>query len=298
MAIRVDYVVKETTNNLLRNMLLTFASVITFTVSLGIMGGAILVKAGVDHAFARWRDGVDFIVYMNPGASKEQIDTIRSELEASPQVDSIKFVDTEATFKEFQELFKDDPQITENVNPEDLPQSFRVKPKNPNSAVVEEVGQTFENRPGVYRVDFAAEAIRALERTFGRLSTMFVALAFVLLAASFLLIMFMIQAAVFARRREIEVQRLVGATNWFIRIPFLLEGAVHAVIGWVLASISLVGLTYGWRRIFTGEDIETFFGSILWQNGDVLTASIVMLVVALAVGTISSALAVGFYLKV
>ena len=298
MAVRVDYVVRETTNNLLRNLLLTFASVITFTVSLGILGGAVLVKAGVDNAFAKWRDDVEFIVYLKPEANKEQIDAVGEELKSSPQVASVEFVDTEATFKEFKELFKDDPQITENVNAEDLPQSYRVRPKNPRSEIVAELGKSFENREGVYEVQFAAEAIRQLERTFDRLSTMFVILAVVLLFASCLLIMYMIHAAVFARRREIEVQRLVGATNWFIRIPFLLEGAVHAFLGWALASLSLVGLTYAWRRIFSGSEVKSLFVSIAWANGDVISASFLMLVVALVLGTASSALAVSFYLKV
>lgn len=297
MAIRVDYVVRETTNNLLRNLLLTFASVITFTVSLGIMGGAVLVKDGVDHAFVRWRNDVEFIVYMQPGATKEQIDAVRKELNSSPQVKSIQFVDAEATYKEFKDMFKDEPQITENVDAQQLPQSFRVRPKNPRSQIVAELGQSFENRKGVYKVDFPAAAIRDLERTFDQLSTMFVALAIVLLVASFLLIMFMIQAAVFARRREIEVQRLVGATNWFIRIPFLLEGAVHAIIGWIMATVALAGMTFGWRRIFSSKNIQSFFGDINWTNGNVAMASVLMLVVALAVGTFSSALAVSFYLK-
>lgn len=298
MAVRVDYVVRETTNNLLRNLLLTFASIITFTVSLGIMGGAVLVKKGVDNAFSRWRNDVEFIVYMLPRTEKENIDAVRQDLEASPQVESISFVDTAATFKEFKKIFEDDPRITDNVKPEDLPQSFRVRPKNPRASVVVELGQSFENRPGVYKVEFAADAIRSLEQTFDRLSTMFLVLALVLLFASFLLIMFMIQAAVFAHRREIEVQRLVGATNWFIRIPFLLEGAVHAVIGWLLATLALVGLTEAWQRILSSSNVQSFFGSIVWNGGDVVVSSGVMLAVALAVGTFSSALAVGFYLKV
>ena len=109
MAMRLDYVIRETTNNLLRNLLLTVASIITFGVSLGILGGALLFVAGVDHAFERWKDGVEFIVYMQPGADQEKIDQVEGKLAASPQVADISFVDTEKTFEEFQQLFRDDP---------------------------------------------------------------------------------------------------------------------------------------------------------------------------------------------
>lgn len=94
---------------------------------LGILGGALLFVAGVDHVLERWKDGVEFIVYMQPGADQEKIDQVKGKA-ASPQVSDIKFVDTWATFKEFQQLFRDDPDIVASVKPQDLPQSFRVTP--------------------------------------------------------------------------------------------------------------------------------------------------------------------------
>lgn len=202
MAMRLDYVVRETTNNLLRNLLLTVASIITFGVSLGILGGALLFVAGVDHAFERWKDGVEFIVYMQPGADQEKIDQVEGKLAASPQVSDITFVDTEKTFKEFQQLFRDDPDIVASVEPQDLPQSFRVTPTNPQSNVVSELGQSFQNEPGVYKVEFALGAVKQMESFLSNLSTFFIVLAVVLLVATALLIVFMIQTAVFARRRD------------------------------------------------------------------------------------------------
>lgn len=297
MAMRLDYVVRETSNNLLRNLLLTVASIITFGVSLGILGGALLFVAGVDHAFERWKDGVEFIVYMQPGADQEKIDQVKGKLAASPQVSDIKFVDTGATFKEFQQLFRDDPDIVASVKPQDLPQSFRVTPTNPQSNVVSELGQSFQNEPGVYKVEFALDAVKQMERFLKNLSTFFIVLAVVLLMATALLIVFMIQTGVFARRREIEVQRLVGATNWFIRIPFILEGVVHAIIGWAAATAGLWGLTWVWRTNFVNKDVQSFFGAIWWTDFNVLVVMGLLIVVALVVGAIGSTLSVSWYLK-
>ena len=99
------------------------------------------------------------------------------------------------------------------MSPADLPQSFRIRPKNPDSEGVAALGESFADRDDVYEVQFAPKALLALEGKFDRLGSMFVILALVLLSASLLMILFVIQVAVFARRREIELQQLVGATN-------------------------------------------------------------------------------------
>lgn len=184
-----------------------------------------------------------------------------------------------------------------SVKPQDLPQSFRVTPTNPQSNVVSELGQSFQNEPGVYKVEFALDAVKQMERFLKNLSTFFIVLAVVLLMATALLIVFMIQTAVFARRREIEVQRLVGATNWFIRIPFILEGVVHAIIGWAAATAGLWGLTWVWRTNFVNKDVQSFFGAIWWTDFNVLVVMGLLIVVALVVGAIGSTLSVSWYLK-
>ena len=297
MAIRFDYVLRETANNLVRNLLLSLASIITFTVSLGILGGAVLAIKAIDHAFEKWRDGVEFIVYMKPGVEQDKIKAVEQALNDSPQVQGFDFVDTNETWKEFKEYFEDQPDITKALSPEELPQSFRVRPKDPKPEVTKVLGESFEDNSGVYKVEFPEETVKQLETTFSRLSTVFLILALVLLVASAMLIVFMIQTAVFARRREIEVQRLVGATNWFIRIPFIMEGIVHAVIGWVLATASLWGLTWAWRSRVVASEVRNFFGEIVWENGDVWNVSLILFAVAMVVGMIGSALSVGWYLK-
>lgn len=213
MTVQDTAVVRMANKNRLRILLLALASLIIFTVSLGGVGGAVWAKASTRPTSDKWRDGVEVIVYVKPEATQEQIAAIGEELKRSSEVETVEFVGVEATFKDFQELFKDDPQIRENVSPADLPQSFRIRPKNPDSEGVAALGESFADRDDVYEVQFAPKALLALEGKFDRLGSMFVILALVLLSASLLMILFVIQVAVFARRREIELQQLVGATN-------------------------------------------------------------------------------------
>lgn len=297
MAVRLDYLVRETRQNLVRNLGLTIATILTVGVSLTLLAGVVLMTRGVSNAFAKWNNDVSFIVYVQPDAPKEQIDSLAKQLKDSPQVAAVDYLDRQQSYAEFKKLFPDQPTITDTVKAEDLPTSFRVKPTNPNARVVEQLVRTFEAKPGVYRVDFVADAIRAVQRQFGKLLKFAFIGAGVLLVASLLLIFNTIQTAVFSRRREIEVMRLVGATNWYIRIPFILEGLFTGIVGAALASIGAWILQIGWAGSVNNRLTPTLFDSIRWTAGEFRWTVIGLFVLGSVVGAIGSATSVSWYLR-
>ena len=120
-----------------------------------------------------------------------------------------------------------------------LPPSFRVAPETKDPEVVKALGETFKTKPGVYEVVFAFEVVKAIQETFNKIGVRFLLAAGLLLLAAGLLILNTIRVAMFARRREIEVMKLVGATNWFIRVPFIVEGIIQTLIGAVVAVASM-----------------------------------------------------------
>src|SRR5690606_37679755 len=128
MAIKLEYVARETGTNLKRNFTITLATVMTVAVSLALVGASLMAQQGVERATKRWQGGIEFIVFLNPNASQDQIDAVRSDLEGDTEVESIHFVDKEAAYAEFKELFRDSPEMIESVTPEVLPASFRVEP--------------------------------------------------------------------------------------------------------------------------------------------------------------------------
>ncbi|MDQ3758290.1 MAG: ABC transporter permease, partial [Actinomycetota bacterium] len=233
MAVSIDYALRETFSNLRRNVLMTSAAVLTVAVSLSLVGGALLLKQGVANATIQWRGGVELSVFMQPDAPPGQSEAIESELSKMPEVKRFTYVDQDAAYREFSQMFANSPDMVESVTPKDLPPSYRVVPKQ--AEFVEVIGERFKTREGVRDVVYAKDTVETLLKVTRVLQILVVGVALVLLLSAALLILNTIRMAIFARRREVAVMKLVGATNWFIRIPFMLEGLVQGLAGAVVA---------------------------------------------------------------
>ena len=296
---KVDYIARETGHNLLRNISLTLASMVTVAVSLSLVGSALLLRQGVQNATARWEGGIEFIVFINADATPEQEQAIADRLEESPAVETFTYIDQQAAYAEFQELFQNTPEMIEAVDPEILPPSYRVVPLDPDAEAIRQLGETFETAPGVFRVVFAFDTVQQVQRLSRILSIGILFVAGVLLLAAGLLILNTIRMAMFARRREIEVMKLVGATNWFIRIPFIFEGLIQGVVGALVAVGSVVVLNNFFESKLSGNtDAFAILQGFVVDSSEVLGTSIFVLVVGMAVGAIGSGIAVSRYLDV
>ena len=115
MAIKLDYVARETATNLTRNVTLTLASVLTVVVSLTLFGSAFMLNQGVNNANDRFKGGIEFIVYLRPDASQEVIDSIGKSLRENPDVERADFVNKDETLAEFRRLFADSRQLLESI---------------------------------------------------------------------------------------------------------------------------------------------------------------------------------------
>src|SRR5438067_1990125 len=198
-------------------------------VSIARVGGALLLKRGVDKATLQWRGGVELSIFMKPDASATESGAVERELRAMPEVKRIKYVSQQAAHREFQQMFKNSPDFQESLTVDQMPPSYRVVPQQAEQ--VELIGERFKARAGVEEVVYAKDQIKALLKFTRILQLMLWAVALVLLLAASMLILNTIRMAIFARRREVAVMKLVGATNWFIRIPFMLEGLVQGLAG-------------------------------------------------------------------
>src|SRR3954468_4651395 len=239
---RIGYVLRETGASLRRNLTLTAAALLTVAISLVLVGGSFLVQRAVDNSLVRWRDGVEFIVFMNPNAQQDQIDSVDRDLRDNPQVrsDKLRFFNKQQAYEEFKRLFPDTPEIIQAVTPDNMPTSFRVVPKTTDTNIIDSIGRQFQGKPGVQEVIYAKKAVDWIRTISGLLYWGFLVAALVLLLGAVMLIWNTIRTAMFARRREIEVMKLVGATNWFIRLPFMLEGLLQGLAGAVLGSALLL----------------------------------------------------------
>jgi len=296
MAMSPIYALRETGQNLRRNSLLSLATIITIGVSLWMFGSFYLFDYAVANATQRWEGGIEFVVWVQPDATAEQDAAIRDAVTSNPQIRSHVYVNKEEAYEEFKELFAETPELIDVIDPEAMPPSYRVVPVDPDADVVEELVSQFRDRPGVRRVVSANDTIRAIQEQADRIGFVFFVGSIVLLAAATLLILTNIVSAIRSRAREIEIMKVVGATNWFIRVPFMLEGLVQAVVGALLAWGGLYGLNrYVIDELNDTASLELFTGLQVSEDEFVFT-SVLVLAIAVAVSVIGSAVAVAAYM--
>jgi cell division transport system permease protein len=295
MAVRAEYLVRETATNLWRNISLTVAAVLTVAVCLTMLGVSVLIGYGADALTTQWKGGIEFIVFMKPEATPEQNEQVKNAIEASEQVKSYTYLDQQAAYAEFKDLFSDKPELIDSVTPDVLPPSYRVVPVDANPDEVATLGKQFENAPGVREVTYATEALRRIEDLANSVKTGLRIAAIVLLLVAILLILNTISTAMASRRREIEVMKLVGATNWFIRIPFMLEGLLHGVVGAALAVAGMVGVNEIIFPRVRRNEILLYFQV---TSSQVFSTSLIVMGLGCVVGVIGSLWAVSRYLDV
>jgi cell division transport system permease protein len=238
MPLSADYIARETATNLWRNRLMTIAAVLTVAVSLALVGAALLLKQGASNAEFEWQRGIQVTVWMKPAATSSEITAVRTELNHLPYVNNCSYHSQLADYREARKLLP--PAEFSSLTVPIMPSSFRCTPNQPEDAQV--VFQRFNNLPGVRDVTAPDAAIHAIEKTITVLQWVFIAVSLVLLLSAGVLILNTIRMAIFARRREVSVMKLVGATNWFIRLPFMSEGLIQGLVGSAIAAAVVFGV--------------------------------------------------------
>ena len=295
---RLWYYLRETILSIWRNLSLTLAAILTVAVSLALVGASMMIREGAERATAQFQEGVEFIVFMNPDADADQDAAIRHVLDSSPAIESYTYIDKAAAYDEFETLFSDKPELVESVTPDVMPPSYRIVPSDRSAPNVSELADQFSTQPGVREVATATDAIRQIDDFSERVSQALLIAAVVLVAVSALLILNTVFTAIGARRQEIEVMKLVGASNWFIRIPFKLEGTIHGLIGAAMAIPALFVVDNEVMAFFQESDAVPLFRGFAVPEGFVWNTSIWLLILGGAVGMIGSAIAVTRYLDV
>ena len=303
---RLQFILAEIGHGLRRNLSMTVSVILVTFVSLTFVGAAGLLQLQVDAMKDDWYDRVQVSIYLCPADSDvptcaggevtpEQVDAIRAELEGeslAPYVDEVFFETKEDAFEAFQERYADEWWAA-SVTVDQMQASYRVALVNPEQYAV--VSELFEGRAGVEDVRDDRELLEPLILMLNRASLVAAGLAAVMLLAAVLLITTTIRLSAMSRRRETGIMRLVGASNLFIQLPFMLEGAIAATIG---AALSVGGLWFGVTYL-----VEDWLAGSL-RFVDFIDAEAVWLVapalVAVAIGlaAISSVVTLSRYTKV
>ncbi len=304
MAIPLDYVARETASNLWRNRVMALAGIAIVAVSLALVGTALVLRQSVARQIVALGDNVNVQIFVQASASGGELSAIRMLIHQTPQIKSCGYLDHQQSYQRMRSLFADEPTVAGVLTPATTPPVFECDLINPNDAPV--VKSVFVGVPGVFSVSYPQAAVRSWQRLANIAQTICLVMAIVLLVCSLVLILNAIRMAIFSRRREIGVMKLVGATNWFIRVPFMLEGLVQGLLGSMVAVLfvllanlgvhSLLGSSGMTSQVQPGS--STLLSPSNLPAGQLFTTEAIILVIGLIVGVAGSSVAVRRFLDV
>jgi len=262
----------------------------------------LLIQRGFDNQLKQWSGGVELIVYVDNDATPAQIDLVRTELENTPEiidVAKLRYLTPQDSLVEAQRLFAGDPDTLQLLNVDNIPSQFKVVPVEATSVeLLKNLADGYRGLPKVKEVVFPGELIDVLASLQGFVGNILLLITAILLVSAVLLIWNTIRTAMFARRREIEVTKLVGATNWFIRLPFMLEGLLQGLAGGVFASAAMLVMNEYWTQGVRNFPSAAGLGAFVVTDGYPWWVVLWIILLGMLVGAIGSGTAASRFLDV
>ena len=294
MGPRWRYLLSEVGTGLRRNMLMTLATVVTVTVSLAVLGAGLLTEFQVRKARTVLYAQVEVSIFLQDNITPEQTDSIRNDLGENPLVapSGVIYESKQQAYENAQEIFRNDPDLLEAIQPDQLPASFRVKLVDPEQFQV--VASQFEGYPGIEEVVDQRDILKPFFIVMNQVRSGAFGVAVIQLFAAAALISNTIRLTAFARREQTGIMKLVGATNWYIRLPFMLEGITAGLLGALIAGGLLVA---GDRFLLSDvKDQIRFFPFI--TTGEVASFIPLLVLVGVLVAALASFLSLRRFLDV
>jgi cell division transport system permease protein len=253
---RAQFVFGEVWIGLRRNLTMTVALIVVVAISLSLLGTGLLFVKQVNHTRQLWQSKVELSIFLcdnnplspqctkNGPATKPQTAQIRQTLLKLPQVVNVSYRTQAANLAQFKKEFAYDPVFVASVLPGDIPASFQVKLKNAQ-ADAGPVKATVTGMPGVDSVGDDSSILTNFYRLLNGARNAVIVVAIILIIAAIMLVANTIRLSAFNRRRETAIMRLVGASNFYVQLPFLVEGMIAGLFGWLVAVALLAGAKAG-----------------------------------------------------
>ena len=300
---RPRYFFGETFSSLKRNFLMCFTAITTIAITLFIVGIFSIVIYDVQSILDSIKGQVEVAVYLKDNISQELKEYIENEIKSWDEIDTVRYISKDQALERFKEQMEGS-NILKEIQGNPLPASFELKLKDPEK--VDLVALRFLDKDGNYiegidEVVYGRSYVKRLFSITAIVGTIALLIITVLVLAAIVLIFNTIRLSIYARRKEIEVMKLVGATNWFVRIPFLFEGFFEGFTGSVISVVFLYFLNnflliIGERAIVDTMRIKDL--AILGSSNVTILIYAALLVLGGLVGIASSGFALKRYLKV
>jgi cell division transport system permease protein len=254
---RAQFVFHEVWIGLRRNLTMTIALVVVVAISLSLLGTGLLFVKQVDNTRTYWQGRVQLSIYLctrssvspqcehNGAATDTERAQIEADLKKLPQVVSVRYESQEEAYSRFRQEFSQNQSFVNSVSKGDIPDSFQVKLRNTETDFPI-VAQTVDGRDGVDQVVDDSSILDKFYKLLNGARNAVVIIAIILIIAAILLVANTIRLSAFNRRRETSIMRLVGASNFYVQLPFLVEGIIAGLFGWLVAAGLLIGVKSLW----------------------------------------------------
>jgi len=302
---RAQFVLQEIWIGLRRNLTMTVALIVVVAISLSLLGTGLLFVKQVDATRSFWQGKVEVSIYLctaesvsvqckqNGPATDAQRQQIQQQLTSMPQVANVTYQSQQQAYQQFKQEFSNNPSFVSTVSQGDIPDSFQVKLKNPQADYTT-VASTVTGKSGVDSVIDDRSILAKFYKLLGGARNAVVIVAVILLIAAILLVANTIRLSAFSRRRETGIMRLVGASNFYIQLPFLLEGIIAGLIGWAVS----VGLLIAVKSLWLDTLQQYFTFNVILSAGDLVEVVILAMCVGVLLCGATSFLTLRRYLRV
>ena len=298
---RVIFFIQEGLRALRRSAAPSIAAIVTIMVTVLLLGVLIPVLQTTQGKAQDVREQISLNVFLYDDATPEETSDLRDKILALPHVESADYVDKDEALEILRGRLED-PSLTDELNQNPLPASFKIKPDDPDNlepirsslTPPNATGQSEAISPIIQEVKDSREEASKIRSVTGAIKIVLIVITALLLLASLGLIGNTIRLSVYARRREVEVMRLVGATNWFIRWPFMVEGLVVGAIGGLIAvGVLVLG------KLTIVNPLSDRFALIAAQDTMAFVPLVILLLAcAMAVSAIGSGITLRRFLQV
>jgi len=304
MSINVSYFARESIQNFRRNWVMSMGAVITIYLSLLLVGVFIATGFVINSVVESVEDKVTIQIFVKDGAATADVNALQEQMLKDPLVAGVDYTTKEEALAKFRKDMAQSPEIINQLEGNPLPASLDVTLKDPRTVedMVAKIKKNALFTKVADRPDNPEESLKYGQQIVNKLFAFtrvirIIEVAFVIMLAvvSLIFINNTIRLAIYARRKEIGIMRLVGASNWFIRTPFLLEGVLQALIGAILAILSVIGLQ---AAILPSLKKALPFLAVTLSGTATAQISVSLIVGGIVIGLAGSWLAMARYLKV
>jgi cell division transport system permease protein len=302
---RAQFVLHEVWIGLRRNLTMTIALVVVVAISLSLLGTGLLFVKQVENTRTYWQSRVQLSVYLcsnatlsgncakNGTVTPAEIASIRNELWATHDVLSVQFVSQTQGYQQFKQEFANNGALVRYTSANQIPSSFEVRLKNTEADAVPVTG-VIDGAPGVAQVVDDSATLDPFYKLLDGARNAVVIIAVFLLVAAILLVANTIRLSAFNRRRETSIMRLVGASNFYVQLPFLVEGMIAGLFGWLVATGLLVLVKSLWLN-----SLQQYFPyGVTISTADLIEVIIVAMITGLLICGSTSFLTLRRYLRV